>query len=74
MFHVPFQIVPPRSIDASEALALPGVVDVITAEDIPGANNHQGEILYAQNEVCGLYGAYYSNACLENQNNYWLQL
>ncbi|XP_044097196.1 aldehyde oxidase 4-like isoform X2 [Neovison vison] len=39
------------SIDASEALALPGVVDVITAEDIPGANNHQGEILYAQNEV-----------------------
>ncbi|XP_032716013.1 aldehyde oxidase 4-like isoform X3 [Lontra canadensis] len=39
------------SIDASEALALPGVVDVITAEDVPGANNHQGEILYAQNEV-----------------------
>ncbi|XP_032210256.1 aldehyde oxidase 4-like isoform X4 [Mustela erminea] len=39
------------SIDASEALALPGVVDVITAEDVPGANNLQGEILYAQNEV-----------------------
>ncbi|XP_040828095.1 aldehyde oxidase 4 [Ochotona curzoniae] len=39
------------SIDTSEALALPGVVDVITAEDVPGENNHQGEILYAKNEV-----------------------
>uniref|UniRef100_A0A452V7N7 Aldehyde oxidase 4-like n=1 Tax=Ursus maritimus TaxID=29073 RepID=A0A452V7N7_URSMA len=39
------------SIDASEALALPGVFDVITAEDVPGDNNHQGEVLYAQNEV-----------------------
>nr|XP_055201143.1 aldehyde oxidase 4-like isoform X3 [Nyctereutes procyonoides] len=39
------------SFDASEALALPGVVDVITAEDVPGSNNHRGEILYAQNEV-----------------------
>uniref|UniRef100_A0A8D1SKJ8 FAD-binding PCMH-type domain-containing protein n=1 Tax=Sus scrofa TaxID=9823 RepID=A0A8D1SKJ8_PIG len=39
------------SIDTSEALALPGVVDVITAEDVPGDNNHQGEIFYAQNEV-----------------------
>uniref|UniRef100_A0A8C6EJW0 FAD-binding PCMH-type domain-containing protein n=1 Tax=Microcebus murinus TaxID=30608 RepID=A0A8C6EJW0_MICMU len=39
------------SIDISEALALPGVVDVITAEDVPGDNNHEGEILYAQNEV-----------------------
>lgn len=60
-----FQIFPPRSIDASEALALPGVVDVITAEDVPGDNNHQGEVLYAQNEVCDLYGAFYSNAQLE---------
>uniref|UniRef100_A0A671G271 Aldehyde oxidase n=1 Tax=Rhinolophus ferrumequinum TaxID=59479 RepID=A0A671G271_RHIFE len=39
------------SIDVSEALALPGVVDVITAEDVPGDNNPQEEILYAQNEV-----------------------
>ncbi|NP_001295384.1 aldehyde oxidase 4 [Otolemur garnettii] len=39
------------SIDKSEALALPGVVDVITAEDVPGDNNHQGEILYARNKV-----------------------
>ncbi|KAF3824242.1 hypothetical protein GH733_008527, partial [Mirounga leonina] len=39
------------SIDASEALALPGVVDVITAEDVPGDNNHRGEVFYAQNEV-----------------------
>ena len=58
-----FQIFSPRSFDASEALALPGVVDVITAEDVPGSNNHRGEILYAQNEVCDFYGAYYySNA------------
>uniref|UniRef100_G1Q5J1 aldehyde oxidase n=1 Tax=Myotis lucifugus TaxID=59463 RepID=G1Q5J1_MYOLU len=39
------------AIDVSEALALPGVVDVITAEDVPGDNNHNGEVLYAQNEV-----------------------
>ncbi|KAL4695371.1 hypothetical protein H8959_000466, partial [Pygathrix nigripes] len=39
------------SIDISEALALPGVVDVITAENVPGDNNYQGEIFYAQNEV-----------------------
>ncbi|NP_001305103.1 aldehyde oxidase 4 [Macaca mulatta] len=39
------------SIDISEALALPGVVDVITAEDVPGDNNYQGEIFYAQNEI-----------------------
>lgn len=39
------------SIDTSEALALPGVVDVITAEDVPGENNHKGEIFYAKNEV-----------------------
>lgn len=46
--------VPPRSLDVSEALACPGVVDVITAEDVPGDNNHSGEIFYAQSEVCGL--------------------
>ncbi|NP_001265709.1 aldehyde oxidase 4 [Cavia porcellus] len=39
------------SIDTGEALALPGVVAVITAEDVPGENNHQGEIFYAQREV-----------------------
>ncbi|XP_055967737.1 aldehyde oxidase 4-like [Sorex fumeus] len=39
------------SIDISEALAHPGVVDVIRAEDVPGENNPHGEILYAQNKV-----------------------
>ncbi|XP_032335984.1 LOW QUALITY PROTEIN: aldehyde oxidase 4 [Camelus ferus] len=39
------------AIDASEALAVPGVVDVITAEDVPGDNNHHGEVFYAQDEV-----------------------
>ncbi|GAB1284988.1 Aldehyde oxidase 4 [Apodemus speciosus] len=39
------------SLDVSEALACPGVVDVITAEDVPGDNNHGGEIFYAQSEV-----------------------
>ncbi|XP_043849522.1 aldehyde oxidase 4-like [Dromiciops gliroides] len=39
------------SIDVSEALEFPGVVDVITAKDVPGKNNHEGEILYAENEV-----------------------
>lgn len=39
------------SLDVSEALACPGVVDVITAEDVPGENNHSGEIFYAQSEV-----------------------
>ncbi|XP_016051352.1 PREDICTED: aldehyde oxidase 4-like [Miniopterus natalensis] len=38
-------------IDVSEALAFPGVVDVITADDVPGDNNCLGEIFYAQNEV-----------------------
>lgn len=27
------------------------MVDVITAEDVPGENNHSGEIFYAQDEV-----------------------
>ncbi|XP_049743720.1 aldehyde oxidase 3-like isoform X3 [Elephas maximus indicus] len=39
------------SIDASEALALPGVVDVITARDVPGDNGSEEERLYAQDEV-----------------------
>ncbi|XP_037066290.1 aldehyde oxidase 4 isoform X2 [Peromyscus leucopus] len=39
------------SLDVSEARACPGVVDVITAEDVPGDNNHSGEIFYAQSEV-----------------------
>ncbi|XP_057359695.1 aldehyde oxidase 4-like isoform X2 [Manis pentadactyla] len=39
------------SIDVAEALALPGVADVITAEDVPGVNNYQGEVFYAQKEV-----------------------
>ncbi|XP_068926203.1 aldehyde oxidase 4-like isoform X2 [Petaurus breviceps papuanus] len=39
------------SIDVSEALEFPGVVDVITAKDVPGENNIDGEIIYAENEV-----------------------
>ncbi|GAB1284987.1 Aldehyde oxidase 3 [Apodemus speciosus] len=39
------------SLDASEALALPGVVDVITAQDVPGDNGREEESLYAQDEV-----------------------
>ncbi|XP_060224379.1 aldehyde oxidase 4 isoform X2 [Meriones unguiculatus] len=39
------------SLDVSEALACPGVVDVITAEDVPGDNNYSGEIFFAQIEV-----------------------
>lgn len=38
---------------------------MITAEDVPGDNNPQKEILYAQNEVCDLCVAYYSNTLLE---------
>ncbi|XP_075385065.1 aldehyde oxidase 3-like [Tenrec ecaudatus] len=39
------------SIDASEALASPGVVDVITAQDVPGDNGSAEERLYAQDKV-----------------------
>ncbi|XP_052605467.1 aldehyde oxidase 3 isoform X2 [Peromyscus californicus insignis] len=39
------------SLDASEALASPGVVDVITAQDVPGDNGREEESLYAQDEV-----------------------
>ncbi|KAK7832101.1 hypothetical protein U0070_015248 [Myodes glareolus] len=38
------------SIDSSEAFALPGVVDVITAEDIPGANGADDDKLLAVDE------------------------
>ncbi|XP_052605482.1 aldehyde oxidase 2 [Peromyscus californicus insignis] len=39
------------SIDSSEVLALPGVVDVITAEDIPGTNGDEEDKLLAVDEV-----------------------
>ncbi|XP_040609517.1 aldehyde oxidase 3 isoform X1 [Mesocricetus auratus] len=39
------------SLDASEALASPGVVDVITAQDIPSDNGREEESLFAQDEV-----------------------
>ncbi|XP_075385060.1 aldehyde oxidase 2-like [Tenrec ecaudatus] len=39
------------SIDSSEALELPGVVDVITAEDIPGTNGAADDKLLAVDEV-----------------------
>ncbi|KAM6174712.1 LOW QUALITY PROTEIN: aldehyde oxidase 4-like [Erethizon dorsatum] len=39
------------SIDTAEALALPGVVAVMAAEDVPGENHHQGKIFYAQSGV-----------------------
>ncbi|XP_042522937.1 aldehyde oxidase 2 [Dipodomys spectabilis] len=39
------------SIDTSEALQLPGVVDVVTAEDIPGTNGTEDEKLLAIDEV-----------------------
>uniref|UniRef100_A0A8C0W0X1 aldehyde oxidase n=1 Tax=Castor canadensis TaxID=51338 RepID=A0A8C0W0X1_CASCN len=38
------------SIDSSEALKLPGVVDVITAEDIPGTNGAEADKLLAVDE------------------------
>ncbi|XP_069851875.1 aldehyde oxidase 2 [Dipodomys merriami] len=39
------------SIDTSEALQLPGVVDVVTAEDIPGTNGTEDDKLLAIDEV-----------------------
>ncbi|XP_045415180.1 aldehyde oxidase 2 [Lemur catta] len=39
------------SIDFSEALELPGVVDVITAEDVPGTNGAEDDKLLAVDEV-----------------------
>ncbi|NP_001289859.1 aldehyde oxidase 2 [Saimiri boliviensis] len=39
------------SIDVSKALEIPGVVDVITAEDIPGTNGTEGDKLLAVDEV-----------------------
>lgn len=41
----------PSSLDASEALASLGVVDVLTARDVPGDNGREEESLYAQDEV-----------------------
>ncbi len=46
-------------IDLSEALKLPGVMDVITAKDIPGKKfrtftGYEEELL-AQDEVCDLF-------------------
>ncbi|KFP71281.1 Aldehyde oxidase, partial [Acanthisitta chloris] len=38
------------SIDTSEALQMPGVVDVLTARDVPGENG-QDEPAFAENEV-----------------------
>lgn len=42
-------------MDVSEALKLPGVVDVVTAKDIPGKKSREmfgyGEELLAQSEV-----------------------
>lgn len=40
-----------RSIDLSEALELPGVVDVIRAEDIPGTSGTQNDKLLAVDKV-----------------------
>ncbi|XP_044793002.2 aldehyde oxidase 2 isoform X2 [Bubalus bubalis] len=39
------------SIDLSEALEIPGVVDVITAKDIPGTNGTEDDKLLAVDEV-----------------------
>ncbi|XP_014640209.1 PREDICTED: aldehyde oxidase 2 [Ceratotherium simum simum] len=39
------------SVDLSKALELPGVVDVITAEDIPGTNGAEDDKLLAVDEV-----------------------
>uniref|UniRef100_A0A7N5JG31 aldehyde oxidase n=2 Tax=Ailuropoda melanoleuca TaxID=9646 RepID=A0A7N5JG31_AILME len=39
------------SVDLSEALDLPGVIDVITAEDIPGTNGSEDDKLMAVDEV-----------------------
>lgn len=41
----------PSSTDASEALALPGVIDVVTVQDVPGDNGSEEERLYAQDKV-----------------------
>lgn len=39
-----------RSIDASEALQVPGVIDVVTARDVPGKNG-KDEQAYAEDKV-----------------------
>lgn len=63
------RVSPPRSLDVSEALECPGVVDVITAEDVPGDNNHSGEIFFAQSEVCDLCVACHLTHPPQCQNN-----
>lgn len=40
-----------RSMDVSEALEVPGVVAVVTANDIPGKNGDGEEKVFAENEV-----------------------
>ncbi|KAK7832100.1 hypothetical protein U0070_015247 [Myodes glareolus] len=57
------------SLDASEALACPGVVDVITAEDVPGDNNHSGEIFYAQDEQALEHNSFLSSEKKIEQGN-----
>uniref|UniRef100_A0A7M4FWP6 Aldehyde oxidase 3-like n=1 Tax=Crocodylus porosus TaxID=8502 RepID=A0A7M4FWP6_CROPO len=39
------------SIDASEAFKVPGVVDVVTASDVPGENGTKNEKAFAEEEV-----------------------
>ncbi|XP_019378737.1 PREDICTED: aldehyde oxidase 3-like, partial [Gavialis gangeticus] len=39
------------SIDASEAFTVPGVVDVVTASDVPGENGTKNEKAFAEEEV-----------------------
>uniref|UniRef100_A0A8D0GBI8 FAD-binding PCMH-type domain-containing protein n=1 Tax=Sphenodon punctatus TaxID=8508 RepID=A0A8D0GBI8_SPHPU len=57
------------SIDVSEALKVPGVVDVVTARDIPGENGTEDERVYADHEViyvghiiCGVVAETYEQA------------
>ena len=42
-----------RSVDASEALAMGGVVAYVSAEDVPGSNiTADGEELFVTEQVC----------------------
>lgn len=40
-----------RSIDISEALQVPGVINVVTAEDVPGKNGNDEEEAFAKDKV-----------------------
>lgn len=57
-----YVLCPSSSVDVSEALRLPGVVDVITAKDIPGNKVREmsgyTEELLADTEVFSLCGVY----------------